>query len=137
MSKLTHEDIVAKRVFPHTGTYIGTVIEAAEPKDKAQWYQWNQAKMAAHAVRYGVITSSVGKPGCTSMVEHVRPDSDPRVIDVYANPRLGILRHIVVLAAHIGRNTDAQFEHLGIEPEQRPLWLPLGRECLRKVKIIY
>lgn len=148
MSHIRTESIVSNRLFPETGTYLGTVIEIPKPEaytpsedgivdiDKAiqmnaAVYQWNQAKMATYAVRYGVITSD-----STRMVEHRHPD-DPSIIDVYADPPLGIKRHIPVLAQHIARDTTQQLDHLNVTPELRPIWLPLGRQALRRVQVVY
>lgn len=148
MSLIRSESIVSNRLFPDTGTYLGTVIEIPEPEtyvreedgsvdiDKAvqmnaALYQWNQARMAARSVRYGVITSD-----STRMVEHRHPD-DPFVVDIYADPPLGIKRHIPVLAQHIARDTAEQLDQLDIAQELRPIWLPLGRQALRRVQVIY
>ncbi len=137
MAEISHKEIVAKRMFPNTGTYIGTYINVPEPENLADWYQWNQARMAFHAVRHQVITSDN-----TRMVEHSRPDAPGpnaglHIIDVYADPHLGVKKHIPVLAQHITRDTNKQFESLGIPPEMQPTWLPLGLIALRRVSVIY
>lgn len=124
-------EIFLTRQFPLTGTYIGTIIDVPEPADRAEWYQWNQAKMAAHAVRYTVITG-----GTTEMVEHLNPQDRLRV-DVYAQPPLGIQEHIAVEAQHIAEDMDKKLDSLGIEPEFRPIWFPLGQQALEGVVVDY
>ena len=125
-------DILAERQFPLSGTYLGTLVDVPEPQTNlADWYHWNQAQMAAHAVRYTVITSD-----STKMIQHRRP-GNALMTDIYAHPPLAIEKHIPVIAQHIARDTARQLEALGIEYELRPIWLPLGRTALLGVEIAY
>jgi hypothetical protein len=128
MDKLSYEQIGSPRIPSERMSYIGAYTEPEEPTDLAQWYQWNQHRLASHAAMHGVITSD-----STRMVEVAQFDENDNrtgVVHVYADPTLGIQEHVKVLAVDIENKVYDQAKRLDVQPELTRKWYPLGSVAL-------
>jgi hypothetical protein len=145
---------MGQKVFPRSGTYIGTFVDVPEPqrydtepdqeidydeaiRQNAAWYQWNQAQMAFHAIRHQAIASNkIGISANTRMREFARPES-PHTVDVYADPPLALYKSAPKIARRIGHDAMEQFDTMGIGPDHQPTWIPLGRLAFRRINDAY
>ncbi len=135
MTELSLEQIGRPRVPSEHMSFIGAFVDVEEPTDRAEWYQWNQHRMAAHAAMHEVITSD-----STRMFQDVQFDEDGNrtgAVHVYADPALGIPEHIQVLAVDIENKVYDQAKRLGVKPELTRKFNPLGSVALPLVVADY